>query len=115
MAKKKMVTIFTVMTIKFGMKKINIGPHKGKKIFAIMDKRAVGWFPVLETAKKCLEKNWGDIYECGAYPWAVIEEVPFGLYPPTNEWWYAWDKKKKAYQPVIKPKEYVKVTNFAIG
>jgi len=106
--------IFLVTTIDFGMKALSVGPNIGKKIFSILDIRTVGWFPFLESAQKCVEKNFGDIYECGSYPWVVIEEVPFGLYPPTTEWWYTW-KKGEGYKPAKKPKQYRNIVCFGIG
>jgi len=109
-------TIFIVTTIRFGMKTIKVGKNRGRKIFGIIDKRTVGWFPILKSgAQKCVEKNQGDIYESGTYPWAVIEEIPYGVYPPTNEWWYEWDSEKGKYIPGRKPGQYKRVTNFAMG
>ena len=75
-----MKTIFVVTTIQFGMKKLKVGPNKGKKILGIVDKRTIGWFPKLETAQNCVDRNWGDIYEAGQYSWAVVEEIVYRAY-----------------------------------
>ena len=40
----------------------------------------VGFFTELETAKKVVEENWGDLCECGYYHYAIIEEIHEGLY-----------------------------------
>lgn len=103
--------IYIVTTIKFGM--ISLVPN-GKNGFGILDRRPVGWYQKKEDAIACVEKNWGDIYECGSYPHAVIEEVAEGLYPICEKsWWFKWRDKK--YRPSRKPKLYRRVFNFAIG
>lgn len=108
-----MKEIYVVTTIKFGMKEIPVGPRKGKPIFGILDRRPVGWYQKKEDAVDCIEKNRGDIYECGSYPYAVIEEVTEGLYPICEKsWWFKWDKK---YRPSKKPVQYKRVFNYAIG
>lgn len=44
------------------------------------NKRTVGWFPTLEEAIDIVEHNRGDLEEAGHYRWAVVEEMPAGLY-----------------------------------
>src|SRR4030042_1413142 len=112
--------IYTITTIKFGMREIPVCPNKGKRIFTILDQRTVGWFPDLKTAKRCVEKNWGDIYENGEYPWAVIERFPAGLYPcgvgkGQREWWYYCWNRLLGYEKTEKPEEYKRVFNYAMG
>jgi hypothetical protein len=92
-----------------------VGPSKGRE-FIILDKRSVGWFKTKEEAQKCVDKNYGDIFECGSYPYAVIEEIPWGLYPYCKEsWWFKWSGSRKTgkYIPIEKPAK--NVINFAIG
>lgn len=106
--------IYVVTTIKFGLKEITVGPNKGKKIFAILDSRAVGWFLTKKDAEHVVDRNLGDIYECGSYPHAVIEEVAYGLYPCCGKsWWFKWRDGK--YRKTKKPAKYKNVVNFAIG
>jgi hypothetical protein len=106
--------IYTVTTILFGKKELTVGPNKGKKIFAILDERVVGWFEKKKDAKQCIEENWGDIYEGGSYPYAVIEECGEGLYPIClKSWWFRW--RDKGYKHSRKPKSYKHVINFGIG
>lgn len=54
--------------------------------------RTVGCFPDLESARQCASENWGDIYENGWYPWLVIEEMEWGLYPHSigKRWFFKW-------------------------
>jgi hypothetical protein len=106
--------IYTVTTIKFGYKELLVGPNKGKRVFAILNHRVVGWFYNKLDAVKTVEGNCGDLYECGSWPYAVIEEVPEGQYPYCGKsWWYSWRNKK--YRKSRKPKKYRHVVNFAIG
>jgi hypothetical protein len=63
----KFKSIFTVTTLK----EIRETPNRI---------RTVAWFTTLEDAIKCIKENWGDIYESGHYPYALVEEVPEGLY-----------------------------------
>ena len=45
-----------------------------------------------ETAFKCVDENWCDIYEEGSYPAAMIIETPFGLYPYCpRRWYFEWE------------------------
>ena len=48
--------------------------------YGVEGSRTVGWFPTKKDAMKCVLENWGDIYEDGWYPYAVIEDVQPGLY-----------------------------------
>ena len=106
--------IYVVTTIKFGLKELTVGPNKGKKVFAILDRRAVGWWETKEKAIQIVERNQGDIYEHGSYPYAVVEKVEQGLYPYCGEsWWFKWSNKK--YRKAQKPPQYRNVVNFAIG
>jgi hypothetical protein len=47
--------------------------------------RTVGLFPNEESAELCMEENQGDLDEGGRYGWAVVEQVPLGLYPVSAE------------------------------
>jgi len=42
--------------------------------------RTVGWFQDKEKAIQCIRENWGDIYECGYYNYALVEKISEGLY-----------------------------------
>ena len=80
-----------------------------------MGTRVVGYFEDLETAKKCVEENWGDIYENGYYKYAVIEDVEPGLYMSAEATpiFYKWKDGK--YQEIEKPSELKGIVGFTIG
>ncbi len=44
------------------------------------DRRTVGWLSDLAVAIRVVEHNGGDLEEAGWYRWAVIDEIPEGLY-----------------------------------
>ncbi len=92
-----MDTIFTVTTLH--MREPRFGPPI----------RTVGWFPDLATATEIVEGNYGDIHET-VYRYAVIEEVPRGLYPAVKKHWFEWNGEK--YQPCSHPAE-IEVTTCA--
>jgi hypothetical protein len=106
--------IYTVTTIRFGLKELTVGPHKGEKVFTILDRRTVGWFYDKADAIETVEKNCGDLYECGSYPHAVVEEVPEGQYAYSmKSWWFKW--RDGRYKKSRKPKKYKNVVGFSIG
>ena len=107
--------IYTITTMKFGWFTMIRGKNKGKKIYKILDERVVGWFETKEMAIAEVLNNSGDIYECGSYPTAVVEEIPMGLYVYSEKsWWFHW-RRKIGYKPSRKPKSYKRVFGFAMG
>lgn len=51
-----------------------------------------------------VKDNAGDMYECGACPYAMIGEVGFGFYCPVEEiQWFKWDKKTEHYIEIERP------------
>ena len=57
------------------------------------DTRTVGFYCDRNRAILAVHENWGDMYECGSYPYAVIETVYEGLYSTRGELlWYNWYK-----------------------
>ena len=59
-----------------------------------MRQRTVGLFGNLEHAQKILDGDYGDLNEAGWYPWAIIEQIEFGLYPemePSGALFYEYD------------------------
>ena len=81
--------------------------------------RTVGWFPTKKDAVKCITENWGDIYEDGYYPFAVIEDVQPGLYQTCESTpiFFKWegDVKTGGYKKTKKPKELGHFFGFTIG
>jgi len=76
--------------------------------------RCVGWREKLEDAKEAVEHNDMDIYECGYYPFCVIEEVGEGIYCYSmKEWWYQWVDGE--YKEIDKPEILSHTVGFGIG
>lgn len=80
--------------------------------------RCVGYFTDKETAVEVVENNIGDIYEAGYYPYAVIENIPEGLYQyDTEPLWFTYIEKTDKYQVSTAPLFVRKghFAGFAIG
>ena len=77
--------------------------------------RVVGYYTDLETAKQCVEENWGDIYEDGYYHYAVIEDAEPGLYKTcmSKPLFYNWKDGK--YTKIKRPKALKNNFGFTIG
>lgn len=121
--------IYIITTLRFGYKYGNKGRSKDgiyrsylkrtsksqEKFFTIIRSRTWGWYYDLAIAKKCVEENWGDMYE-NDYFEAVIEEVPEGSVTniPTKEFWYKWKGswEKGGYKSWKKPKKYEGIVGF---
>lgn len=105
--------IYVVTTIKMAERWIN---KDSMKFLVPYDSRTVAFFFKEEDAIKCVNQNWGDIYECGHYLLAVIEEIWQGLYPHVEkETWFKWDRKKKKYVQIKKPSVFKNIVSFGIG
>lgn len=62
---------------------------KTKNPKKLIRQRTWGFYPDFETAKKCVEENWTDLYEMGYYNYALINEMPTGVcVHPKNHWWF---------------------------
>ena len=78
------------------------------------DIRTVGFFQELSDAQIVVVCNMGDINET-IYDYAVIEELPFGLYPySANRWFYKFNYDKKEYEAIEKPACVEKYTVFSL-
>jgi hypothetical protein len=81
--------------------------------------RVVGYYEDLETARKCIEENWCDLYECGYYKYAVIEDIEPGLYQSTesNPIFFKWegDEKTGGYKEIERPEILKSTFGFTIG
>lgn len=82
--------------------------------------RNIGWFPTEDEAKRALLDNAGVISEevrsVPYYPYALVEEVPFDIYPDCSEervWFYKWDGA--TYVPCERPERFNGVIGFTIG
>jgi len=123
--------IYAISTMRFGFKYMNDRrsadgyyhsyekrtSSNQKQYFSILRERTWGWYSSLKNAQKCIEENWGDIFE-GSYDYALIEEIPEGVLfggAIPKEWWFKWKGtcKKGKYILSKKPKEYDTVVCFA--
>ena len=78
--------------------------------------RAVGFYYTFSDADLAVRENACDIYECGYYPYAVIEPVTEGIYcHPRKENWYKWNRLKKAYEPCEKPARFKQIIGWSLG
>lgn len=79
--------------------------------------RCVGFYFELSKAITAVVDNYGDIYECGYYPYCVIESVKSGIYAlERKELWFKWDINKQCYISIPeKPKRFSKLVCFGIG
>lgn len=60
--------------------------------------RTVGLFWKKEDAFDILHHNYGDLWEAGYYPYAVVEEVGEGLYPlKINHWFFEYHNEQEVY------------------
>ena len=77
--------------------------------------RVVGYFNTYLDATKCIEENWGDLYEDGYYKYAVIEGVEPGLYKSVESEpvFYKWINDR--YTKIEKPVELKSFVGFTIG
>ena len=68
----------------------------------VKDTRCVGYFKTFEDAEQAVIKNACDIWET-CYDYAVIERIPFGLYPEigdpnTERWYYKYNVETNKYE-----------------
>jgi hypothetical protein len=79
--------------------------------------RCVGYYNKKSDAIKAVENNDCDIYECGYYPFAVIETVGQGIYDINREEiWFEWNKAKSQYEILAnKPEMFKQTCCYGIG
>ena len=78
--------------------------------------RTVGYFKTQKDAIRCVEGNYGDIYEEGFYKYAIIECVSDGLYQyDLNPLFFEWNKEKQQYIRIERPEQFKNVIGFTIG
>jgi len=101
--------------------------REGKDGFSMVHDRAPGFFFTEEEAVECITKNYGDIYECGYYNYALAQPMKAGLYHSLHEknrWFRAeWAKKDAHPQQAsyivtelsAPPKGFERVCGFVVG
>lgn len=87
-----------------------------------IDSRNIGWQEDKDTAIDSLVTNSGVIADsvgnAAYYPYALVEEVPNGIYPDCLEhrvWFFEWDREKVRYVPSTRPKDWEGVVGFTMG
>ena len=85
----------------------------------IPDKRVIGYFLDLESAKQCIEEKWCELNENGYYEYAVIEDVKPGIYKTGHSkplfYKCVGDFENGGYKIIRRPKCTKGFSGFAIG
>ena len=82
---------------------------------AVSHRRCFGWFTTLDEAVDAVETNRCEIREC-LYDYMIIEQFSPGLYCGVQEeWWWKWNRKRKKFLRIKKPKKISNVINWGIG
>lgn len=80
--------------------------------------RCVGYLTDKEEAIDAVKSNACDLYEAGAYPYAIIEHIEKGLYQYDFEpMWFKYNEELDEYEQVEKEPDFInpKTVGFAIG
>jgi hypothetical protein len=82
--------------------------------------RCWGFFFKFEDAEKSVLNNWTDMFECGYYDYAVIEEFEEGIcsiaLPEKSKWYRSvYDGKKQTTTPCKCPKQFRQTCNWGLG
>lgn len=80
--------------------------------------RCVGYLSNKNQAIEAVLENACDIYEAGAYPYAVIEYIEEGFYQyDFTPMWFKYDEELDEYKQVEKEPDFInpKTVGFAIG
>ena len=80
--------------------------------------RCVGYLTNKEKAIDAVKSNACDLYEAGAYPYAVIEYIEEGLYQyDFKPIWFKYNEELDEYEPLEKEPDFInpKTVGFAIG
>lgn len=89
--------------------------------YRIKRQRTWGYFDTFELAEEYVLNNYTDLFECGYYNLAVIEEMGPGICASaTREWWYRAEytgggETWHDIQKIEKPPYFEHVCNFGIG
>lgn len=79
------------------------------------DYRTFGYYPHKERAIECLHNNNLDIHE-DMYDYAVVEEIPMGLYTLAEERiFFKWDEEKHRFSEIDGAEFADNFGNYAFG
>lgn len=82
----------------------------------VIRSRTVGYFINEQDAIIRLENNVFDLYECGYYDYAIIENIPEGIYQyDDNPKWFKWDETKQGFYSCEVPKGFENAFGLSIG
>lgn len=78
--------------------------------------RCVGYFSSKRKAIDVVTNNRGDLYEAGAYPYAVIEHIEQGLYQYDFEpMWFKYNRDTGEYEKLDKEPDFISNQTLNIG
>jgi len=79
--------------------------------------RMPGIFTTMDTAKRAVKNNEGDMSESGNNRYAVIEKTVLNLILPRPEFqsWFEWDSAEQEYFSIDVPRKFSKVVSFGIN
>lgn len=80
--------------------------------------RCVGYLSDKQKAIEAVIENACDLYEAGAYPYAIIEHIEEGFYQYDFEpLWFKYNRNKNEYELLKKEPDFIgdKTVGFAIG
>ena len=86
--------------------------------FKASDSRCIGIYTDVNLATEAVLNNYGDMYEEGWYPLAVIEakdsDVVYAGFLDEQHW-FEWDKEKCGYQPIPRPERFERICGWGVG
>jgi hypothetical protein len=108
--------LYTITTIREGIRQL----REDNSWFETEDRRCIAICDYLDIAEDFVKNNYGDMYERGYYPFAVIEAVEtncmYGGFDRA-EYWYQWegDVETGGYKLILKPEKWHNIINWGIG
>ena len=77
--------------------------------------RVFGFEETLDEAEAVLNHNVFDMHEY-LYVYAVVEKMEPGIHPEVEEeYWFAWDEKRRGFFRIEKPEVTYNTCNHALG
>lgn len=78
--------------------------------------RCVGYLSNKEKAIDAVINNACDIYEAGAYPYAIIEHIEEGLYQYDFEpMWFKYNQEISKYEQIDKIPDFISDSTLSFG
>lgn len=89
---------------------------KGWDKYGITGLRTVGYFETFEEAETRVMNNVCDLYECGYWPYAIIENIKPGLYQICEKpIFYKFNDETKKFEKIEFPEDLQHFRGFTIG